>query len=331
MAAHPGFDRVGVSPGFSDQTSSDGLSECAMALRTQIASLPSSNALELLTNVRKMAREIDVEASAVSEELAIIEESYPQMLTTLRNFKRDLLLLKEEACQLRDQYDNFVSTFMEIMRKNCPALIPNLQALSRKQILLGRLKWANRGRELLSSCRAEVKNSHCDWSRLHAHFQRACKHAQNRVELSDNSYTTFVDGLKVLALDLNEFARKGVNEMLYAIKYPFEDSKDTQAYASEITTIASILSLIYLITEYLQEGSGCGEIYQVLLDPIGTRFAFHFHGDRKTNDPWKPQWYLSQTLNWIQVNFKFFMAAINSVTGVTEQLTVEENATRYFE
>lgn len=28
----------------------------------------------------------------------------------------------------------------------------------------------------------------------------------------------------------------------------------------------------------------------MLLDPFGTRFAFHFYGDRKTNDIWKPQW-----------------------------------------
>ncbi|PIO70447.1 hypothetical protein TELCIR_07700 [Teladorsagia circumcincta] len=57
----------------------------------------------------------------------------------------------------------------------------------------------------------------------------------------------------------------------------------------------------------------CEEVYQAFLDPIGVRFAFHFYGDRKTNDIWKPQWYLSQTLNWIQVNINFFVTAVGIV------------------
>ncbi|KAK6029685.1 hypothetical protein OSTOST_04201, partial [Ostertagia ostertagi] len=312
MSDRSEIDRFGISQ-WTDQIHLDGLSECAIALRNQLASLPSNNAMEFLENVRRVAREIDVEANAVSEELAIIEESYPQILANLRSFKRDLLMLKEETCTLRNQYEDFVRTFMDLMRKNSPALIPQLQALSRKQILLQRLKWANQGKELLSLCRAEMKSNHCEWPRLCELFQSACKHTEGRVELTDNSYSTFVDGLKSLAPELNEFARKGLNQVLLAIKYPFEDSIDTQAYASEITTIASMLSLIYLITEYLQKGTGCEEVYRVFLDPIGVRFAFHFYGDRKTNDIWKPQWYLSQTLNWIQVNLNFFVTAVGIV------------------
>ncbi|KAK6047231.1 hypothetical protein COOONC_15254, partial [Cooperia oncophora] len=350
MAYQLATDRIGDSQWARNQPRTDGLTECAVALRNQLASVSSNNALEFLANVRKVrepfffcitisvvgatrnisenrfpsavryhcalqiAREIDVEANVVSEELAIIEESYPQILSSLRRFKRDLLLLKEETCALRNQYENFVSTFMDLMQKSCPTLVPQLQALSRKQALLRRLKWANRGRDLLSLCRNKMKSSHCDWTRLSEHFQNACKHMQERVEFTDNSYTTFADGLKALALELNEFARKGLNEVLCAIKYPFEDSTDTQAYANEITAVASILYLIYLIEEYIQKGTGCDEIYRALLDPIGLRFTYHFCGDRKTNDVWKPQWYLSQTLNWIHVNLGFFVATISGAT-----------------
>ncbi|VDO89771.1 unnamed protein product [Heligmosomoides polygyrus] len=194
-----------------------------------------------------IAREIDVEADTVSEELAIIEESYPRMLATLQKFKRDLLLLREETCNLRSRYENFVTSFMDQLRKHCPSLIPQLQALSRKQMQLRRLKWMSRGRELLSLCRAEMKNNHY------------CR-----------------------------------------------------AFSNQITAIASILNLVYLIAEHNEEGTGYDEVYRMLLDPFGTRFAFHFYGDRKTNDIWKPQWYLSQTLNWIQVNLPFFVTIMEN-------------------
>ncbi|XGW10210.1 hypothetical protein V3C99_012024 [Haemonchus contortus] len=288
-------------------------------LREQLASLPSNNAMDFLANVRKtiialqIAREVDGEATVVSEDLAAIEEVYLQILASLQSYKRDLLTLKEETCMLCKQYRNFVTSFMDAIQKDHPELIPQLKALSRKQVLLQRLKWSNCARELLSSCRMEMNSNNCDWSRLSECFGKACKLAQEHIELTDNSRATFTDGLRELAQDLNEFARTRLDEVFCAIKYPFENVVDTRAYVNEVKTIASILSLIYLITEYLQEGTGYQEIYRVLLLPFGKRFIFHFCEDRKTSDVWKPQWYLSQTLNWMQANLAFFVSTIGSV------------------
>ncbi|VDM77703.1 unnamed protein product [Strongylus vulgaris] len=243
----------------------------ALALRNQLAALPANNAIEFLANVRKVAREIDIEANVVSEELAVIEESYPRILSTLQGFKRDLLHMREEVCMLRS-----------------------------------RLKWVNRGRELLTSCREAMKDPQCDWSKLEENFCSACLHAQEIEELNDNSRITFIDGLNSLAPELKEFARKKAKELLDNLKYPFEDSIDIRAFMDEANTLAAILSFIYSVSEHLEQNTGYDEVCQVLLEPIGTRFAFHFYGDRKTNDIRKPQWYLSQTLNWIQVNLPFF-------------------------
>ncbi|KAJ1360366.1 hypothetical protein KIN20_019319 [Parelaphostrongylus tenuis] len=74
----------GLEPSSEIRRDVCGLSKNALALRNQLASLPMSNALEFLASVRKIAREIDLEADAVSEELASIEESYPKILATLR-------------------------------------------------------------------------------------------------------------------------------------------------------------------------------------------------------------------------------------------------------
>ncbi|KIH59240.1 hypothetical protein ANCDUO_10532 [Ancylostoma duodenale] len=180
--------------------------------------------------------------------------------------------MREEVCMLRSRYEGFVKSFLKLLEKHCPELIPQLQALSRKQVQLKRLKWVNRGRDLLSSCRTLMKDSRCDWTKLTENFRNACLHAQEQVELTDNSRVTFIDGLNSLAPDLNEFARKRSKEILDTIKYPFEDSIDTRAFTDEATMIANILSLIYSVAEHTKEGTG----------------------------------YLSQTLNWIQVNMPFF-------------------------
>ncbi|WKX96051.1 hypothetical protein Q1695_012481 [Nippostrongylus brasiliensis] len=310
-----------------DRAQPDGLSETALALRNQLAALPSRNATEFLASVRKIARQVDVEANAVSEELAIIEESYPRILATLQKFKRDLLLLREEVCMLRNRYESSVAAFMELMRTHCPQLIPELQALSRKQVQLRRLKWVARGREILTFCRSQMKENNIDWLRLSKQFENACNHALENLELkpvyagklTDNSHEAFVDGLRTLVPELNDFAQNRLKEVLDSIRYPFEDSTDIRALSSQIATITSVLHLIYQIAEHNKTGTGYDNVCTVMLEPIGTRFAFHFYGERKTNDIWKPQWYLSQTLNWIQVNLPFFVTVLENISEQSER------------
>ncbi|KHJ97360.1 hypothetical protein OESDEN_02662, partial [Oesophagostomum dentatum] len=226
-----------------------------------------------------VAREIDVEANVVSEELAFIEESYPRILATLQGFKRDLLLMREEVCLLRSRYESYVKKFMELIEKSCPELIPQLQALSRKQIQLKRLKWMSRGRDLLQSCRTIMKDSHCDWVKLEQQFNDAYCHLQENEQLTDNSRVTFLDGLSTLTAELDDFTKMKAKEVLDGIKYPFEDSIDIRAYGDAVSTVAGILNLIYSISEHLEQGTG----------------------------------YLSQVLNWIQVNLPFFETVLEPV------------------
>ncbi|KAJ1360365.1 hypothetical protein KIN20_019318 [Parelaphostrongylus tenuis] len=65
---------------------------------------------------------------------------------------------------------------MGLVQKSCPSLIPQLQSLSRKQMLLIRMKWETHGRDLLSNCRRQMKEIKPDWSRLSGQFQNACEH-----------------------------------------------------------------------------------------------------------------------------------------------------------
>ncbi|KAJ1360364.1 RAD50-interacting protein 1 [Parelaphostrongylus tenuis] len=129
----------------------------------------------------------------------------------------------------------------------------------------------------------------------------------------EKSLRTFDDEMSSLAMDLREFAGKRLKEILHDINYPFEDSLDLRVFENQISDIVGILSLIYLIAEHSEKGCGSDEICRVLLNPIEIRFVFHFYGDRKTNDIQKPQWYLCQILNWIQVNQAIFVKVLDKV------------------
>ncbi|EPB69814.1 hypothetical protein ANCCEY_11099 [Ancylostoma ceylanicum] len=96
--------------------------------------------------------------------------------------------LSKTALALRNQLAtlpaNNALEFLANVRKHCPELIPQLQALSRKQVQLKRLKWVNHGRDLLSSCRTLMKDTRCDWPKLTENFRNACLHAQEHVEIT---------------------------------------------------------------------------------------------------------------------------------------------------
>lgn len=49
---------------------------------------------------------------------------------------------------------------------------------------------------------------------------------------------------------------------------------------------------------------------RLLLRPLVKRFHFHFRGERQTNDPAKPEWYMSQVLQWITDHETFLEKAV---------------------
>lgn len=48
------------------------------------------------------------------------------------------------------------------------------------------------------------------------------------------------------------------------------------------------------------------EAIQLVVDPFEKRFQFHFCGNKPTNDPSKPEWFLSQIVSWIENNSEYF-------------------------
>ncbi|XP_069485228.1 RAD50-interacting protein 1 [Ambystoma mexicanum] len=52
---------------------------------------------------------------------------------------------------------------------------------------------------------------------------------------------------------------------------------------------------------------------QIMLAPLQKRFRFHFTGNKQTNVPSKPEWYLTQILMWIKNHTKFLDERIQPV------------------
>ncbi|XP_037073553.1 RAD50-interacting protein 1-like [Pollicipes pollicipes] len=49
---------------------------------------------------------------------------------------------------------------------------------------------------------------------------------------------------------------------------------------------------------------------RLLLRPLVRRFVFHFHGDKRTNNPAKPEWYMGQVLQWITDHEQFLESSV---------------------
>ena len=62
------------------------------------------------------------------------------------------------------------------------------------------------------------------------------------------------------------------------------------------------VKILNRLPEELQDCDPC----EILLDPLTKRFNFHFMGSKKTNNPYKPEWYLQQVWIWIQRSKTFF-------------------------
>lgn len=54
-------------------------------------------------------------------------------------------------------------------------------------------------------------------------------------------------------------------------------------------------------------------LIDLLVTPLAKRFRFHFFSNRKTNNPDKPEWYLSQILQWIRDQEPFITSNIQVV------------------
>ncbi|XP_077565756.1 RAD50-interacting protein 1 [Stigmatopora nigra] len=52
---------------------------------------------------------------------------------------------------------------------------------------------------------------------------------------------------------------------------------------------------------------------QVMLVPLSKRFRYHFYGNRQTNTPSKPEWYLTQVLMWIGNSTSFMEEKIQPI------------------
>ncbi|CAB1443168.1 unnamed protein product [Pleuronectes platessa] len=65
---------------------------------------------------------------------------------------------------------------------------------------------------------------------------------------------------------------------------------------------------------------------QIMLLPLGRRFRYHFYGNRQTNSPSKPEWYLTQVLMWMGNSSTFMDEKIQPIldrAGATISARVE--------
>ncbi len=110
-----------------------------------------------------------------------------------------------------------------------------------------------------------------------------------------------------------------LNQELLIFGWPFEASQKidpNSECASNVMQLCHIMTSVSSDFEGGREGRGQFEpslqCVASLLDPLMKRFTFHFYGDKKTNSLEKPEWYLTQILQWTKIHHDFLETRIQS-------------------
>uniref|UniRef100_A0A8D3CY81 RAD50-interacting protein 1 n=1 Tax=Scophthalmus maximus TaxID=52904 RepID=A0A8D3CY81_SCOMX len=107
---------------------------------------------------------------------------------------------------------------------------------------------------------------------------------------------------------------KVLTQLHWPIISPPTQSLTPTANCQEIGSQLELLvtQLLALQTSYPSPPPLCLPI-QIMLLPLSRRFRYHFYGNRQTNSPGKPEWYLTQVLMWMGNSSTFMEEKIQPI------------------
>lgn len=111
--------------------------------------------------------------------------------------------------------------------------------------------------------------------------------------------------------------QKHLHQVFENINFPFDVAVDFRAVKQQLKT--SVLILKCLRTIYKRNGEKSDEqVLDIIFDLFRQSFDYHFNGEQRTNDMAKPEWFFSQTIQWIANNIEYFEVYIQKmVDGVS--------------
>ncbi|KAL0892967.1 hypothetical protein ABMA27_014637 [Loxostege sticticalis] len=135
---------------------------------------------------------------------------------------------------------------------------------------------------------------------------------------------------------LKDKMTKSYEDTLKLIKWPFTAGAENSPPPKEILIrFNNLTRYLFLIEEpesvtvdniseeFGREQDPCLPV-KILLRPLKKRFAFHFTGSRQTARIDRPEWFLTQTLNWIKDHQNFVR---NNVQPVADKLDLKKTNT----
>ncbi|RNA14139.1 RAD50-interacting 1 [Brachionus plicatilis] len=135
-----------------------------------------------------------------------------------------------------------------------------------------------------------------------------------------NLRTYMIDLLAFIQKQLREILTDELEASLQKLNYPHVTLEVNRAENLENLRKKIHDHIYYLLVidvPFLEEEQDgvCSQnsVIETLIKPFEKRFKFHFFTSRKTNDINKPEWYLSQILQWIKEQQDFFSRLIQPI------------------
>ena len=153
------------------------------------------------------------------------------------------------------------------------------------------------------------------------------KQLENLNEIQISLKTLSYDNLRnklnqLINSELTKLKEKLTNlytSVLDEIQWPFLNTFNSNISSQQIDRL-QILAKSLLKLELIESNNievndpsiSCLPV-RLMVEPFRKRFAYHFHGKKLTNSIEKPEWYLTQTLNWIENHLKYVEDWIDSI------------------
>ncbi|CAH2037618.1 unnamed protein product, partial [Iphiclides podalirius] len=281
-------------------------------------------------NILNLAGAYDIEVHLAQKKehlqscLHIANDKVPTQLSTAikkaeKNSKQ-IQNLKTKSEQLKEKVEDFIKRSEPLKIE----LDKRFSAISRLEGVLLYLKTFEKIDEL---CR-QMKQCSDDEQlvQLYGELKAICSKNHKRHQAAYiKEYTHYWHNV------LKDNLTKHYEDVLKALKWPFSSSENSTPAKEVLMKFTNITRYLFLIQEPEDiVSSNSLEDYsleqnvslpvRILLRPIKKRFMFHFTGSRQTARIDRPEWFLTQTLNWIKHNRTFIH---DHVQPVADKLDVK--------
>jgi hypothetical protein len=270
-----------------------------------------------MIGVRAIRTDLQTTRDALDSRLQFYRIQLPQTLVELRSKADQLRELRTTVVNATTQIESDRYQLLTRMQESAPDLLAQIDQLHVLESALDYMRCMQHVSDLCASISLSLVAR--DWRVLLA---KHCSLVDLSTSMDGTACRRMLDYVHMRVDELNATLiselESALRHVLDAIKYPFEETVELQFYDTLIHEMDAILRCIDSVRPDNDVASSIetkSYIVALMIEPMQTRFRYHFYGSRKTNVLDKPEWFLTLIITWLQNHAQLFDAHLQPIVG----------------